>query len=130
MDRDFIISVLASAKDSYEPRSGDIGWDEFAAKIDEQIEAVRTPARVVTLVIRNPDYENEYVTEITGEVEVETIDVDLGSSFNGPKDFDADADWGKEWIARRREEVAHLPEDGPVRQAVEELIGQLTEEDD
>lgn len=88
-----------------------------------------TKPKVVTLVIRDPDYENEHVEEVTGEVEIETIDIDLGSQFNGTKDFDADSDWGKEWIDDTRGSVAHLPEDGPIRQRVEELINHLTEED-
>lgn len=83
-------------------------------------------AKVVTLVIRDPDYENEHVEEVTGEVDIETIDIDLGDEFNGPKDFDAESDWGQEWIASVRERVAHLPGDGPIRQRIDQLINDLT----
>ena len=77
------------------------------------------------LVIRDPDWENEYVVE---GGEVETIDVDLGASFDGPKHFDASSEEGREWIADVRERVAHLDPDRPIRSRVEELIATLSED--
>jgi hypothetical protein len=85
-------------------------------------------ARVVHLTIRDPDYENEHITDVIGDVEIETIDVDLGRYFNGPKGFDPDE--GREWLEWTRSRVAHLPEDSNVRQRVEELCGELEAGDD
>jgi hypothetical protein len=75
----------------------------------------------VVLVIRDPDYENEFVTQ--GDVEI--IDVDLGSEFNGPNGFDPDND--RAWVDDQLEKVAQLPEDSPVRQRVQELVDSLLE---
>jgi len=75
----------------------------------------------VVLVIRDPDYSSEFVVD--GEVEI--IDVDLGSSFNGPKDVDPESAWGREWLARTRARVKHLAADSEVRSAVERLCDEL-----
>lgn len=84
-------------------------------------------ARVIELVIRDPDYENTYVTETEGDVTVERFEIDLGSSFNGVKDFDASDPEMIEWAQDHIAEVAHLPEGSEVRQAVENLMNQLLE---
>lgn len=83
-------------------------------------------AAPVVVVIRDPDYSNEI--EVYGDVEV--IDVDLGLSFDGPKGFRAmdDADQA-EWIDGTRQEVAHLPDDHPARQRIEQLIADMNEAD-
>jgi hypothetical protein len=76
----------------------------------------------VVLVIRDPDYSNDI--ELYG-VDAEIIDIDLGSDFNGPSDFYADSDWGREWIASVRMEVEHLDPDHPARVRIEQLITDL-----
>jgi hypothetical protein len=84
-----------------------------------------SPARVIELVVRHPDYENEYTTETVGNVVIEHFEIDLGSMFNGPKDFDSDDPERVEWVQAHIEEVAHLPEDSDVRGAVESLMNEL-----
>lgn len=75
----------------------------------------------VVLVIRDPDHSNEFVVD--GKVAI--IDVDLGSSFNGPKDLDPASAGGREWLARTRAKVKHLAADSNVRRAVERLCDEL-----
>jgi hypothetical protein len=82
-------------------------------------------ARVIELVIRDPDFENTYVTETEGDVTVERFEIDLGSSFNGPKDFDREDPEMTDWACNHIAEVAHLPETSEVRQAVENLMREL-----
>ena len=70
------------------------------------------------LVIRDPDCENEFVVD----GDVETIDLDLGRGFDGPKGFAylgeyEQADWSRSMLAN----IAHLPAASNVRQAVEDL---------
>jgi hypothetical protein len=62
--------------------------------------------QAVVLCIRDPDWENEYVVD--GDVRM--IDIDLGSSFNGPKYFNVDLDDAaqRDWLERVRGEVADL----------------------
>ena len=79
----------------------------------------------VVLVIRDPDYENDFV--IDGAVRI--IDVDLGAQFNGSKDFDAESEQGQQWIASTLEQVADLPSGSLVRQRVEDLVDNLRESD-
>ena len=87
-------------------------------------------ARVTTLVIRDPDYSNEYVEEVEGYVETETISIDLGAGFDGRKEFRClDAEDQAEYIEMWRDEVKHLDADGPIRQRVESLIAYMTEDD-
>jgi hypothetical protein len=79
----------------------------------------RTKLTPVVLVIRDPDYENTFVVD----GEVETIDVDLGRGFDGPKGFRALSDEEqREWIESTIAKVAHLPVDSNVRKAVEEFV--------
>jgi hypothetical protein len=78
-------------------------------------------AAPVVLVIRDPDHSSEFVVD--GEVEI--IDVDRGSSFNGPKDLDPESTWGRERLARTRAKVKHLAADSEVRTAVERLCDGL-----
>ena len=84
-------------------------------------------SQVVYLTIRDPDYENHHVMDVIGDVEVRQIDIDLGSSFNGPKNFWADMSEydAQEWLDSHRQEVADLPEDSAVRRAVQELCDDL-----
>ena len=86
-------------------------------------------AEVVILTIRDPDYANDQVLDVIVDVKITSIDIDLGSSFDGPNHF-----WGdlgevaaREWLADHRAEVAHLPIDSDVRVAVEDLCEQLEE---
>jgi hypothetical protein len=73
----------------------------------------------VVLVIRDPDDENTFVVD----GDVETIDIDLGRAFDGPKGFRALSDEEqREWIENTIADVAHLPVDSNVRRAVEELV--------
>jgi hypothetical protein len=76
------------------------------------------------LVVRDPDYETEILTE--GDVQVVTVD--LGQSFNGPKRFttDLDADEQREWIDATRASVAKLPAESVIRLRVEELCLELS----
>lgn len=76
----------------------------------------------VVLVIRDPDFENKFVLD----GEVETIDIDLGRAFEGPKGFRglSDEEQG-EWIESTIAKVARLPVDSNVRKAVEELVGEI-----
>jgi hypothetical protein len=77
------------------------------------------------LVIRNPDYENEFVVE----GDVDTIDIDLGRGFNGPKDFaNLDAADQVDYLDSWRDQVKHLDRNGPIRQAVERLIAEMADE--
>jgi hypothetical protein len=80
------------------------------------------------LVIRDPDYENEYTTE--GDP-VEYIDIDLGQSFDGPKGFrgELDAEEQNEYFEMWRDQVKHLDPDGPIRARVEELIDYMRGDD-
>jgi hypothetical protein len=75
----------------------------------------------VVLTIRDPDHETVHVAD----GDVRTVDVDLGSQFDGPKDFDPDADWAAEWIDDTLAQVADLPADSAVRRAVEDLVEDL-----
>jgi len=82
----------------------------------------RVPRRPVVLVVRDPDYENEFVVD----GEVETIDVDLGSEFDGLNGFanlerDEQDDWARSMLAN----VAHLPAGSNVRRAVEGLVAEM-----
>jgi hypothetical protein len=73
----------------------------------------------VVLVIRDPDYENAFVVDGV----VQTIDIDLGQAFDGPKGFRALSDKEqREWIETTLAKVAHLPNGSEVRRAVEELV--------
>jgi hypothetical protein len=84
-------------------------------------------ARVVFLTVRDPDFENNHVMDIIGDVEVRELDIDLGRSFNGPKHFwpELGEAEGREWLDSHREEIADLPADSNVRRAVEELCDDL-----
>ena len=76
----------------------------------------------VVLVIRDPDHENTFVVD----GEAETIDIDLGRGFDGPKGFRALSDEEqREWIESTIANVAHLPVDSNVRKAVEELVEEI-----
>lgn len=70
------------------------------------------------LCIRDPDYENSYVFDAP----VNEITIDMGGMWNGYKDFCSDLadgdDTALEYEQSMLEEVAHLPEDNPVRYAV------------
>lgn len=88
--------------------------------------------KVITLTVRDPDYENTHTTDLLGDVEVEEFDVDLGSSFNGIKYFYSDLgeDGAEEWLEEHRQMVAHLPETSAVRRAVEHLCDFLEDRHD
>jgi hypothetical protein len=93
--------------------------------IEEGMEGVPYPdpptSPPVVLVIRDPDWE----TVIVADGEVRSVTVDLGASFNGPKDFDPETDWGREWVEETLAQVADLPRSSPVRRQVEELVDDL-----
>jgi hypothetical protein len=80
-----------------------------------------TEGQPVLLVIRDPEWENEYVSDDA----IEVIDIDLGRGFNGPKGFDPDNPEHIDWLETMREKVAHLPADGAIRQRVEALATEL-----
>jgi hypothetical protein len=81
------------------------------------------------LVIRDPDSDNEFVTE--GGTKVEIIDVDLGRSFVGLDGLSYTAEpYQYEWERSLRRRVEHLPEDGRIRRRVEQLIADLEDERD
>jgi len=77
------------------------------------------------LIIRDPDYETELVEEAAEEID--TIVIDLGSRFNGPKRFtiDLDEDEQREWIDDTLFGIADLDADSPIRRRVEELVREL-----
>jgi hypothetical protein len=104
------------------------GESSTVAIIDDVLRRLERPvplpplARPVVLVVRDPDYQNEFVLD----GEVETIDVDLGSGFDGPKGFAnlkpaEREDWTRSILA----DVAHLPAESKVRQAVEQLVAEM-----
>lgn len=82
--------------------------------------------QVNQLVIRDPDYENTYVTD----ADVNVIEIDIGRSWESYKDFagalrEADNENHAEAIDFEdsiMEEVKDLAEDNPVRQAAEEFF--------
>lgn len=74
----------------------------------------------VVLCVRHPDNANDYTVE-DGEVKI--IDLDFGSSFDGrPEELDTWQEWAEG--ARSQMDEAKLPEDHPIRQNVESLIGE------
>jgi hypothetical protein len=76
----------------------------------------------VVLVIRDPDDENTFVVD----GEVETIDIDLGRTFDGRKEFRALSNEAqREWIESTIAKVADLRVESNVRQAVEQLVEEL-----
>lgn len=51
------------------------------------------PDRPIVLVVRHPDYGNDYTVDHQGhEPGVSIIDIDLGASFDGTPDHPADAE--------------------------------------
>jgi hypothetical protein len=78
-----------------------------------------TEGQITLLSIRDPDESTEFVTD--GEVEI--IEIDLGSTFDGKRGFQQlPDDEQQEIIADWREQVEHLDEDGDIRKRVEDLI--------
>ena len=79
--------------------------------------------RARVLVVRDPDAE----TEIETEGEVDVVVLDLGRSFDGPRNFarDLDEDEQREWIDSTLADVAELPEDSTIRARVVELVDEL-----
>ena len=76
----------------------------------------------MVLVIGDPDYENAFVVD----GDVDTIDVDLGRSFDGPKGFASLAEEGQgDWRQSMLANVADPPVDSNVRRAVEGLVAEL-----
>lgn len=71
--------------------------------------------RPIVLVIRHPDYGNEYVVD----GDVETIDIDLGSSFNGTPD---DSGQAEEWVESINYWLDGVPVTSPVFAAVVETV--------
>jgi len=68
------------------------------------------------LVVRDPDFDNEYVVE-GGRVRI--VDVDLGvADLTNPEELQ---DHVESW----RSAVAHLPARGPIRRRVEQIIRDL-----
>ena len=60
------------------------------------------------------------------DVDVETIDIDFGRAFDGPKGFRGLSDAAqREWIESTLAKVAHLPADSNVRMAVNELVEEI-----
>jgi hypothetical protein len=86
-------------------------------------------ARVVLLTIRDPDHETEHLTETEGDIEIKTVDIDLGSQFNGPKHLKEDLDDAdqRDWLEQTRAQVSGLAAESPIRQRVEELCAELEE---
>ena len=77
--------------------------DNALRQLERPVSSADPPNRPVVLVIRDPDDENQFVVD----GEVETIDVDLGRGFDGPKAF-ADLqpaqqeDWTRSVLANGR----------------------------
>ncbi len=85
-----------------------------------------TDNTVNQLVIRDPDYENSYVTD----ADINVIEIDYGRSWEGYKYFAAslafkDDDQHEEALDFEQsimDELKHLPSDNPVLQAAEEFF--------
>lgn len=78
-------------------------------------------SKPIVMVIRDPDCANDYIISPPDSVDI--IDVDLGSFFNGPRDFDADTNPDQaEWAWGLWQEVADLPDDNPVKKSMLRLF--------
>jgi hypothetical protein len=130
-DARVLAGVLLDARRRSVEADIDAGAEEESstvAIIDDTLRQLQRPVsshrliRPVVLVVRDPDCENEFV--IDGEVE--TIDVDLGRGFDGPKGF-ANLETGeqKDWTRSMLANIAHLPAESKVRRAVEELVADM-----
>lgn len=77
---------------------------------------------ITMLTIRDPDYENEYVTD----GEVREITIDLGGQWNGYKDFCQQLKAGDPevlaYISGLLDEVSDLAIDNPVRARVIQFL--------
>jgi hypothetical protein len=96
--------------------------DDVLKQLERPVPSADLPNRPVVLVIRDPDYQNQFVVD----GEVDTIEVDLGRGFDGPSAFaslrlDQQEDWTRSVLAN----VAHLPAGSNVRQAAEQLVAEL-----
>jgi len=72
------------------------------------------------LVIRDPDYENSYITD----AEINTITIDIGGQWDSYKAFCRDLRAGEadDYEQSILDEVKHLPADNPVREAAEQFF--------
>lgn len=83
--------------------------------------------RVAVWVYRHPDSSNEIVVSAPEGFEVLVVSQDDGSSYDGhPRDKE-EAEIALENVNARRDEVASLPQDDPVRSAAEEWAEGMTE---
>lgn len=74
------------------------------------------------LVIRDPDYENDYVTDAS----INVIEIDIGGQWEAYKYFASDLSEGQpealDYEQSIMDEVKDLAEDNPVRVAAEEFF--------
>jgi hypothetical protein len=117
------VSLHASTEvEAERPSSAVAIIDDVLKQLERPMPSADVPKRPVVLVIRDPDYQNQFVVD----GEVDTIDVDLGRGFDGPSAFaslrlDQQEDWTRSVLAN----VAHLPVGSNVRQAVETLVAEM-----
>ena len=79
-------------------------------------------ATPVVLIIRDPDSPND--VDLFG-IEARVINVDLGSSFNGPKGFDAEDKACAEWARSTLAAIAELSTEHPARKRVASLLAEM-----
>jgi hypothetical protein len=98
----------------------------WAAQEQERRNLV-APRVVNVLCIRDPDWENEYVSDAAQQnVVMNEITIDIGGQWLGYKDFASclvnGDDYALDYERGMLEEIADLPADNPVREGVEEFF--------